>query len=737
MWATIVKDPIFQDQHRRSTDLRDRFRNAWPELYAKAGYKPRATAGKKKRCEVEISTSPLEDNEGSTKERGRALPVRAATDDQIPSTSTMGGPVRRKRRHTTHGFGLFRGGTKSVPESMVNSEDEDSCSDEEAESLPPPTTVVPQQASLNSTDMNMEPLAQDTGVPDFLSSSSLSVSDITDSSQSQSQTWSTLDTPLHPWSTSTLGSQGSNISATTNAYSDSLAASPTPSTDYFLPNSPSVSGNTGMIGKSAWGPQDWLSPNPRLDPGGTSTNSSHLYAGGLFSPSPIASPSPYPSNQVHPLSLAHLSLNYLGLPHSQTHGAGGTAFSQGVFDRYDLFPLSHDLDLDLDFVSEGFGGTGDTHSAFSDPSAWTGTSGMRAGGFTHHSNYAGDLIFGSRTHQPHGHGHLDYGPGFGFGLGLEGVSSQSVLHTPALPGIDEIELTGITLDDRDPEQEMGMVVENTHGADVSLPSDDMAPSTSHPDGGINGTFTPLALEEIVGIPPNESVDGPQAHGRSLDHDMSNHVTPPATPAVPYRVSGRAHGIHGTHNRSVSVPPSEHRAVVPPRPGHSQVVSPRVKYKPLNATPKRATFNIPQAPSIPAPISQPPSQPPAQQQSYLPPTDFENYDLPFLDLHYYTNSDTGSSSNMFAASTRPLGAQALDLAQTLAQSLAHSHVSHTKSQLCISPSLMQLPPSDRSNHRLSSMHQRGQSVAVVSPQDLLLRKGSDNKRKRSSWDGGPA
>ncbi|KAI0035545.1 hypothetical protein K488DRAFT_38942, partial [Vararia minispora EC-137] len=33
VWATIVKDPIFQEQNRRSTDLRDRFRNAFPELY--------------------------------------------------------------------------------------------------------------------------------------------------------------------------------------------------------------------------------------------------------------------------------------------------------------------------------------------------------------------------------------------------------------------------------------------------------------------------------------------------------------------------------------------------------------------------------------------------------------------------------------------------------------------------------------------------------------------------------
>ncbi|KAH7334469.1 hypothetical protein B0J17DRAFT_631245 [Rhizoctonia solani] len=39
VWATIVKDPVFQQ--RRSTDLRDRFRNAFPDLYQQAGYKPR------------------------------------------------------------------------------------------------------------------------------------------------------------------------------------------------------------------------------------------------------------------------------------------------------------------------------------------------------------------------------------------------------------------------------------------------------------------------------------------------------------------------------------------------------------------------------------------------------------------------------------------------------------------------------------------------------------------------
>ncbi|KZV82018.1 hypothetical protein EXIGLDRAFT_844110 [Exidia glandulosa HHB12029] len=46
LWAQIAQDPVFQAQQRRSTDLRDRFRNAFPELYEAAGYKPRTPAKK-------------------------------------------------------------------------------------------------------------------------------------------------------------------------------------------------------------------------------------------------------------------------------------------------------------------------------------------------------------------------------------------------------------------------------------------------------------------------------------------------------------------------------------------------------------------------------------------------------------------------------------------------------------------------------------------------------------------
>lgn len=47
-WAIIAKEPVFEGK-RKSTDLRDRFRNAFPNLYEQAGYKPRAKSLKKER----------------------------------------------------------------------------------------------------------------------------------------------------------------------------------------------------------------------------------------------------------------------------------------------------------------------------------------------------------------------------------------------------------------------------------------------------------------------------------------------------------------------------------------------------------------------------------------------------------------------------------------------------------------------------------------------------------------
>ncbi|KAF9641952.1 hypothetical protein BDM02DRAFT_3133443 [Thelephora ganbajun] len=114
------------------------------------------------------------------------------------------------------------------------------------------------------------------------------------------------------------------------------------------------------------------------------------------------------------------------------------ALSHGVLDRYDLVPRSfpHHVSSEVGF--------GDSHSTFSNPDTFA-TSNFR--GFTHHSSYAGDLIFGTRAHQPQQH--FEYGTGES-GQGLSGIQ-----------GIDDIELDAIAL--QNPSVDLGYDT-NTEGA---------------------------------------------------------------------------------------------------------------------------------------------------------------------------------------------------------------------------------------------------------------------------------
>jgi hypothetical protein len=644
VWATIVKDPVFQEQNRRSTDLRDRFRNAFPELYQAAGYKPRNAPKKKRRDD------------------GSWLPARAATDDQLVMSTTPG-PVRRRRAQTTQG--LFRGGTKSVPESATCSEDEDSSGGEEESGSPfkKPTPIMadratPQPDELLSScepfaEMEMytiDQLSEPLHIPDFTPSSSQSISEMTDSSQSQS--WAHLDNSFH-----------------SNAWSSATTAgSPTSShisSDYFLNQSPFNRRSNGMdmIGKSAWGTQDWFSANPRLDPSGASSSSSS-FVGGL---------SPAPSS---PFSFQNLS--------------------HGVVDRYDLFPTT----MPHDFTSEV--GMGDNHSTFSDPEMFPPSS-FR--GFTHHSNYAGDLIFGARSHQPQ---QTSYGLGFGFGtqgLGLQGMQQSTgihpmQLHTPALPGIDEIELSSITLNDHvhTPHEQM----EDPVGPSVQKDDDVLSPYT----------LDSQSLDDIV------------------DLSQELHITPPATPLTSLRAHRPTSALHHTpsaahHSRSLSVPPGEFRSNSG-RPSQVHANSQPHMVRPLPNSESSLLQNATASdPSLHGQSSvPPPSYPDPWRQSHSN----DLYDLPFLDLHYYYgNSPSGpnfDTTELKLDSEHSRQGQALDLAQSASSLKAPAGPSSSTSHL----SQMSQTFGDAGR-----THQRRQSA--VSPQDLLLRKGNDNKRKRASWDGG--
>ncbi len=475
VWATIVKDPIFQEQNRRSTDLRDRFRNAFPDLYQAAGYKPRNSAKKK-----------------------LSVASRAVTDEHLHASRETG-PARRKRRYTTQGF--LRGGTKSVPLSPNASEEEESSGDDDDDEY------VPKYASKRSShpepmrhivsdirqQQNLEPFREapipstsdSLAISDILPSASQS--DVTDSSHSQP--WSALDTPMHSTATWSTGN---------------TAASPASSSHEFFSDSPFTRRSLGsngmtMVGKSAWGPTDWLSANPRLDQS-TATSSSPSYFG-CMSPSPNS-----------PFAFNHLN--------------------HGVLDRYDLFPPS----LAHDFASEA-GPEHDGLSTFSDPEMMPSSA---FHGVTHHSSYAGDLIFGSRTHQPPVS--VDYGPGFGFGSAGSAAGLGLALHplqmrTPALPGIDEIELAAINLNDGEPEVDLDTPMDAVERKPSCQPRPRLPPSQAQNGFGV-------VPEDILDLDVQQSAPGtPVRTERTLPQQQQQHLQQSRSLSVPPPVATVGPTLH--------------------------------------------------------------------------------------------------------------------------------------------------------------------------------------------------
>ncbi|KAF8346500.1 hypothetical protein F5887DRAFT_1281640 [Amanita rubescens] len=892
VWAAIVKDPIFQEQNRRSTDLRDRFRNAFPDLYQAAGYKPRNSARKKQLQHSE----PQQPSQGSPPK----TPMRAATDDQLALSST--GPVRSRRRsHTAQG--LFRGGTKSVPQSTACSEDEDSSGGEDESELVsrhPPTPVFVENVSTGGKRYKDKKKRLS-----MLSSFEAAVMD--DDDEMEMVTIDQLTDPLFlpPPNPSWSSPSTDTLANSSHAWSSPASSSTHMSPDLMLPqeaqvpvlSNASAASSNNMIGNSAWGAQDWFSPNPRLDPTGgadTSSTSSVLDSNsGLFPASPLS----FLHNNYH--------------------------LSQGVMDRYDLFPASVSAaglggfggglgsgaagsTLGVGGISGVGGGSWfndfsseigtDTHSTFSDE--MFPPTGFR--GFTHHSNYAGDLIFGARTHQPPLQNW--YSPlSLGFdsssvassgtnanasgeteanatsrpsrssgtsGLGLSGVSAAQAngihplqLHTPSLVGIDDIELAGITLDDRpdtpaaasppsapkvssqtqtDPsgvEVEMGTVTQQDtsrrnnscqlgreQGQKDDLHErfslDDLVDLSAHDDDGDNPEHSPWSIQQR-----NDRFNRETSVDVDFDIDLEDHTTPPATPLIPSCTLNLRRASHhfltpggsarmggsGQHARSISVPPSEARSPAYAVPGQYHDFTPYLlcSPRPLRSATQPAVYS--QSHSQPHLVDNTSSRTALSKSD----TDFSSnpatiapqlllssgsitsghpdrvsaphgivngmggnpgggdvpYDLPFLDLHYYglaSGSHTAGSSGLGGIVSaagmlfdEPLGelsttlvntpmpssssSQALDLAQSQGAGIryhgasdAQSHVVRTRDGGDRKPVGSQ-PVEGTTPTRTTATHQRhhhrGQSVASVCPQDLVLKKDRvDNKRKRASWDG---
>ncbi|KAG6889209.1 hypothetical protein C0995_002669 [Termitomyces sp. Mi166 len=726
VWATIVKDPVFREQGRRSTDLRDRFRNAFPELYQAAGYKPRNLSKKRQ----------LGDE--------KALPVRAATDDQLSMSTT--GPVRSRRRaHTSQG--LFRGGTKSVPQSTACSEDDDSSAGEEdGDSVfkTPHTPVFVDNVSTSSSrSKKLLPFSQESSFSsttdddemdmvtfDQLSSDSLNISDFISSPQphshshysnpnpttdldTHSQTWSSgVNTPTHShhtWSTAAGSPTSSHLSADYHM-SGSSSHVHSPALHHQL--------QRGMIGNSAWGTQDWFSANPRLDPASTTTTTSSSG----YPPGPLSPASPF--------SFSNLS--------------------HGVLDRYDLVPslMPHDFSSEV--------GVGDTHSTFSDE--MFPPSGFR--GFTHHSSYAGDLIFGARTQHPHNtnaptantnnnsngnsNSNANAGSGAGYvpstfsafgtpGLGLSGISQSAGIHPLqlALPGIDEIGLTGITLDDSVHEDAGIGMAGDAPTTDLKM---DGHAEAEHAGGGLRkddgeadhdadvdvdtGGQEKFSLDDLVDLSAHDDADV-DVDG---DGDIEPHATPPGTPYIQRpRSRGAGAGVrrasestfgngggnlsfHETLNgngRSISVPPSEARAQAPPpltpHSPHPPLLQPTLPHASTSARPglyfsqqdqhqsssppdQGASDKSVSILSSPMPPPPPPPAPPVlgpgptyilpETYTWRPmsPSEMSNLNLPFLDLHYYGSGGGGgggggdSVTDGEQVQVQVRQGQALDLAQ---------------------------------------------------------------------------
>ncbi|KAF8508081.1 hypothetical protein JB92DRAFT_2955228 [Gautieria morchelliformis] len=700
LWASILKDPIFHAKNRRSTDLRDRFRNAFPDLYEAAGYKPRVNASKKKK--------------GS---EGLPVPVVSDSGHDDSKESQAMRPLRRKRASTAPGLKLNHT-RRVIPESTTCSDSEESSGGEEShgneamrvskhrlkfghdEVTPQPAdpSERSQSVEVSLADLPRSPLDSSGGFSrnnvSTRSSCSLSLSEATDSS------------PARPWSLPETVAQ----SHTPN-WVPASSPSPrrAPPNDIFLSSQASPpttnprkagEGFHTMIGKSAWVPEDWLSANPRLESSRPDSSGSSFISG----------PSPAPSS---PFSFS--------------------PSSHGVMDRYDLFPANLTAHS-LDYTSSEVGyGDRDNHSAFSEADMFNpATASYR--GFTHHSNYAGDLIFAAgRSQQPPG---LTVGGSSIHERGLESSLEDSNVRRmglrSGLPGIDEIPLAAIRLQDRGATLDADMEeAEIVHSRGTSTPPDEEM-SAIPPD--LDFQITPLSPEILAATPTsltnpispislhsNGQMTAPKSRQSSGEHAHAHHH----------------HLASSSHCRSFSQPPAEHRT------SHEHLhASTHSNSSPFpNSTRSQSLFD--------------PSQPPSFNEPWR---SFDLTDLPFLDLHYYTSNSAHAQTMALlqdpVVESSDNAANALDLASAgggpghghgsnasinsagIAPAQLHAHTPsqyHSLAQAQLQTTPVTVAPAattGRPNHH----HHRVQSAA--SPDDLLLKK-SDNKRKRVSWDGGAA
>jgi hypothetical protein len=699
---------VFHAKNRRSTDLRDRFRNAFPDLYEAAGYKPRNNASKKKKgsegLPVPVVSDPGYDNSKESPPKRPLRRRRASTAPGLKSSHTRRGMLEST---TCSDSEESSGGEEGLRDEAIRvSKQRPEVGHDEVTPQPADSADRGRSAELSLADLPRSPLESGV-VPNTLSTTStasLSLSEATDSSKAR------------PWSLQDHAVQGQGRNPN---WVPTSSPSPgrVPHNDIFLssqaspPSNGIRRGSDGLhtvIGKSAWVPEDWLSANPRLESSHPNSSSSSFIGG----------PSPAPSS---PFSFS--------------------PSSHGVMDRYDLFPTNMTAHSH-DYTSSEVGyGDRDTHSAFSEADMFNpATASFR--GFTHHSNYAGDLIFAAGRPQ-HSPSHLSGGLAINE-RGLENMEDSNIGRMglrSGLPGIDEIPLAAIRLHDRG-DADMGEA-QLVHSRGTSTPPDEEM-SAIPPD--LDFQIAPLSTEILAATPT--SLTNPIS---PIDlHSNVQLAVPKSRQASAEQVN--VHHQHlgsSSHYRSFSQPPAEQRTNHdhPPTPSQSHASSPFP-----NSTRTQSLFD--------------PSQPPSGNEPWR---SLDLTDLPFLDLHYYSSNSAHAQTMAFlqdpVVESSDNAAQALDLASggtfgggagqghgsnNILNHLHHHHIHsagiapaqlhahtpshyHSLAQAQLQTNSATVAPGAtivRPNYH----HHRVQSAA--SPDDLLLKKG-ENKRKRVSWDGGLA
>ncbi|KAG9089743.1 hypothetical protein FS749_001097 [Ceratobasidium sp. UAMH 11750] len=268
VWATIVKDPVFQ--LRRSTDLRDRFRSTFPGLYQQAGYKPRPARKTQKPRMADMYT-----NEPSPEPRKR---------------TSLGASASWPRPHP-----------RSVPRThkVDDSEEEDEEEDVDAnDDLESEDEVAAATTPSSAGNARRGPTCGSASI--YVDASALSAHSHSHSSQPESEDVDMFSSPIAPANIELPATPAAAkfprdltpvspkcIDASQPQSQDSVSEQPATATDkvssltgtsvtspttpeYFL-RPHHAHENTrrddcmDRIGKSAWATSDWLSGNPRLD----------------------------------------------------------------------------------------------------------------------------------------------------------------------------------------------------------------------------------------------------------------------------------------------------------------------------------------------------------------------------------------------------------------------------------------------------------------------------------------